>query len=148
MKRTPLKRGDKPLRADPQKQREWQERSRKPLKSGDKAMARTTMKSRPSKRKVNYEAELDVLTPALIARSGGYCEARIPGVCQGEAHHRHHRQVGRFAGSNSLENLLHLDFSCHDHIHLHPSWSREMGYLVKRTDNPADIPWGKLRKIT
>lgn len=148
MKRTPLKRGTKPLKADFEKTREWQQRSRKPLKTGDKPMQRTEMSRKPTKRKRDYEAELDALTPALLKRSRGMCEMAIPGVCSGKATHRHHRKVGRGKGTNAgIWCLIHCCTECHSYAHLHPQWSRELGFLVRKTDDPFEIPVTKLRRV-
>lgn len=138
----------KALKADPEKTKKWIQDSRKPLPRGDKPMKRTAITKKPSKKKVDYEKELNDLTPELLKRSRGMCEARVSAQCSGRAEHRHHRKVGRRKGSNTIENLLHLCHACHSHIHLHVTESRELGYLVKGSDNPAEIPWSRRRKLT
>ena len=138
----------KALKADPEKTKKWIQDSRKPLAQGDKPLKRTEMKKKPSKKKVEYEKELDELTPALYRRSKGLCQARVSPQCRGRGEHRHHRKVGRGKGTNTIENLMHVCNRCHEHIHLHVTESRELGFLVKRTDDPADIPFSAIRKVT
>ena len=92
-----------------------------------------------SRRQREFLAELGKVTPALRARSGGRCEARIRGVCGGAAIHRHHRRpsrVRRDGKANRLSNLLHLCYFCHSYIHLHQPWSREHGYLLSTESDP------------
>ena len=55
----------KPLKADPEKTKKWIQDSRKPLPQGDKPLKRTEMSKKPTRKKVDYEKELDELTPAL-----------------------------------------------------------------------------------
>lgn len=138
-----------PLRADPAKTREWQQRSRSPLGSGGTPLKRTEMSRKPTKKKTAYEAELDALTPDLVLRSRGVCEANVPKVCTGNATHRHHRKLGRGKGTqDSIEALMHLCDDCHDYCHLHRTWAREMGFIIRRSDDPKAIPFSRLRKVT
>ncbi|MGE0796207.1 MAG: HNH endonuclease [Acidimicrobiia bacterium] len=65
---------------------------------------------------------------AVAERSGGRCEVRIRGVCTGRAVHLHHVQR-RDGGDHSPSNLLHVCRRCHDHVHAHPAWAREHGFI-------------------
>lgn len=73
---------------------------------------------------------------AVRARSTGWCEAMIPGVCNGRARHMHHIRRRGQGGAHVAENLLHLctlgerGAGCHAYIHAHPAWSIEHGYLA------------------
>ena len=71
---------------------------------------------------------------AVMARSGGRCEARIPGVCQGRATNLHHRRLRSQGGLNTASNILALcgtgSTGCHGHIHARPEWARERGFLL------------------
>lgn len=71
---------------------------------------------------------------ALYRRSDGLCE-----VCQCRASEAHHRKNRSQGGTWAVENLLHL---CHDHHRLiteHPEMSREFGWSVRSTDDPAAV---------
>ena len=92
----------------------------------------------PSPAKTAYEAELDEQRPKVQRRSQGRCEARLPG-CTGAATHVHHRKLRAQGGDNGLHNLLACCSSCHSRIHLHPFKSYGAGFLVRSTDDPADI---------
>lgn len=149
MKRSPLNRGTKELKANPEKTREWQQRSRQPLKTGDKALQRTEMKRCKGKKAKADDAALDAATPDLVERSEGRCEAAIPNVCTGTATDRHHRNRNR--SDNRLVNLMHLCANCHTldvkSIHQQPDWAKELGFLVKRSQDPAEVPVIKMRRI-
>ena len=81
-----------------------------------------------SERRERFEAELDTLTPLLVARSRGICE-----ICgSGVAIHRHHRLRRSQGGRNELANLLHLCRLCHDTVHAYPAVSYERGWLLRR----------------
>jgi hypothetical protein len=95
--------------------------------SGDLVKRRKPLRAR-SERRIAYEAELDALTPALCARSGGRCE-----ICRDvEATERHHRLRRSQGGLNSLENLLHLCRYCHGVVHRYPGLSYERGWLFRK----------------
>jgi len=111
-------------------------------------MARKEMTRGTTRKKDAYEARLDELTPALLERSKGACEVRWPGVCTGNAVHRHHRKMGRGRGSqDGVEDLLHVCYACHSHLHLHPKTSYTAGYLVSRYRNAGKVPVSRLRKV-
>lgn len=155
----------KPLKADPEKTKKWIQDSRKPLPKGDKTLKRTEFKRQPiekdgkptpdrdawkrrkSEKKKAYEKELNALTPELLKRSRGMCEVSVSPQCNGRTEHRHHRKVGRGKGTNTLAGLLYVCNACHSHIHLHVTESRGLGYLVKSSDDPAEIPWSRRKKL-
>lgn len=129
MRRTELKRGTKGLK-------------RTELKRGDSQLKRTAIKPRKSTAKAEYDAELDRLTPYIIARAGGQCELRIPGVCKGgrALMARHHRQMRSQGGPNTPANVKYIcDLGCHAWIHKHVERSYLMGWLVKSHDDPELI---------
>lgn len=79
-----------------------------------------------SERRIAFEAELDAITPALCARSGGVCE-----ICgESAATERHHRLRRSQGGLNELENLLHLCRYDHGLVHRYPALSFERGWLL------------------
>jgi hypothetical protein len=110
---------------------------RKPMKRGPGKVAKANKKG------------LDAATPALLERSGGMCEARIPGCCTGKATDRHHRTKVR--SDNRLANLMHLCTNCHTAspkaIHRNVDWAREHGFLLKRTENPEERGWSSFRRV-
>lgn len=62
-------------------------------------------------------------------RSGGLCEIRATG-CDGRATDMHHVLRRSKGGKHDAGNLLHLCWSCHHvHVHAHPLWAKEYGYL-------------------
>jgi hypothetical protein len=65
----------------------------------------------------------------VAARSGGWCEARLAGVCRGKATMNHHVRLRSRGGTNSAANLLHVCGWCHAYIHDHPRLSRELGFI-------------------
>ena len=42
----------------------------------------------------------------------------------------HHRKLRKHGGTNDRANLIMVCLDCHNHIHAHPAWSREVGLLV------------------
>lgn len=52
-------------------------------------------------------------------RSGGACESRVEGVCQGRGHHAHHVVLRARGGPDTADNLLWVCWSCHHWIHTH-----------------------------
>lgn len=77
-----------------------------------------------------FEKEFREVRPLVRERSGGRCEIRIPSVCDGAAHHVHHRRTRKRGGDNSMENLLDTCVACHGYLHDHPLWSEELGFLL------------------
>jgi hypothetical protein len=121
------------LRANPEKVRAWQQRSRKPLK-------RTPKRTVPDRPKQTGSRGFSAKVRARIRRrSGGRCEAGIVGVCELWATGMHHRKLRRH-GDHTEANGLHVCKSCHDEIHMHPAWSYEQGLLVRATSDPASVP--------
>lgn len=76
-------------------------------------------------------------------RSGGWCEAGIPGVCTGQGQSMHHRKNRSQGGTWDVENILHLCGDgvrgCHGWITEHPKLSYESGWAVRSHWNPADV---------
>ena len=67
----------------------------------------------------------------VVARSGGRCEAAIPGVCLGAAASIHHRVKRSRGGTWAPSNLLHVcgdgTIGCHGWIEHHPKQARYEG---------------------
>lgn len=51
-------------------------------------------------------------------RSGGRCEAGLPG-CRGAATQLHHKKYKSRGGSDAAINLAHLCDACHEAVHRH-----------------------------
>lgn len=66
------------------------------------------------------------------SRSGGDCEARVERVCAGRARHMHHVVLRSRGGKHTARNLLDLCLPCHDHIHAHPIWATEHGFMARK----------------
>jgi hypothetical protein len=69
----------------------------------------------------------------VMARAGGYCEARVEDVCSFRASHAHHLVMRSQGGNDTPGNLLAVCAECHEHIHRNPEWAYERGFLFKRT---------------
>jgi hypothetical protein len=81
----------------------------------------------------------DAVKAKVRARSGGWCEARIVGVCTGRASQIHHRKLRRH-GDHRLITALHLCLECHAFAHDHPEFSYRMGLLVQAHRDPKTVP--------
>jgi hypothetical protein len=102
-----------------------------------KRSAKSVAKSR------QFEADLDAVTPDLIKRSGGQCEARIVMVCGSgmSIAHRHHKLPrSNPACTNDLDNLLYVCQACHSWIHGHPKEAYALGLLRRSTSAPNYTP--------
>ena len=74
--------------------------------------------------------ELRDVKPELLARSGGYCEARVSKDCTKVGTDPHHVRRRSQGGGNGGANLLWVCRCCHECIHAHPESSRELGLLA------------------
>jgi 5-methylcytosine-specific restriction endonuclease McrA len=86
-----------------------------------------------SERAISYAAELDEITPLLLARCHRICE--ICGAAPVE--HRHHRLRRGQGGKNTLSNLMGLCNGCHTTVHRYPSASYDRGWLLRRKEVDA-----------
>ena len=79
----------------------------------------------------------------VYARSGGDCEARIVGVCQGRGTNWHHRKNRSQGGLWRPSNGLHLCGSgttgCHGWISHEPEKSFRKGWAVRSRFDPRDV---------
>lgn len=93
-----------------------------------------------SKKQREFDAELDAITPELMARAEGSCELMIPNVCAGSLNlHRHHRRSRRIRKdqkANILANLLVLCQPCHVLVHHEIRWSKAHGFIVSSNSDP------------
>lgn len=88
-------------------------------------------------------------------RSGGDCEVRIVGVCQGRATNFQHRKARIHGGDWSPSNGIDVCGSgnasgCHGYIHQHPMASIEKGWTVPSWADPSKTPvevwmWGSMQ---
>ena len=78
------------------------------------------------------------------ARSGGWCEMQVPGVCLGRATNWCHRvgkgQGGQWRASNGLAGCGSGTTGCHGWCHANPAAARERGWMLRRTEDPAAVP--------
>lgn len=83
----------------------------------------------------------------LVARSGGWCEARLP-MCVGGATDTQHRITQKHGGRhgiardrhNRLSNLLDLCRPCHRWVTDHPLLSEQLGLSLKENDPTEACP--------
>ena len=72
------------------------------------------------------------------------CQIAIPGICRGEATHKHHRKLRKHGGTDEAANLLALcgtgTLGCHGYVHANPAISYERGWLVHSWDDPKEVP--------
>ena len=96
-------------------------RSRKPLRSNTPLKGKTRLKPISDKKRKQI-AELDAITPELMARAGHRCEyvrhekvtEFIPDRAPLERHHIDHNE-----NNNEIENIAILCPACHDYWHAH-----------------------------
>jgi hypothetical protein len=84
------------------------------------------------------------MRPRVAWRSGGICEAHLPG-CKRIATVVHHRKRRSQGGTNDIANLMHLcagpwGDGCHEKIHRNPMLSFTCGFLVRSTEDPIEVP--------
>lgn len=123
-RRTPLKRGA-PLPRSPMPLR------RVPMVSGS-ALARSPFVARPAKR----SPEETRARAAVRRRSGGRCEGCPAAVATDYSHRQARSQGGAWCPSNAL----HLCRACHAWAHSGPEMARSVGWMVRRSEDPAVIP--------
>jgi hypothetical protein len=117
-RKTPMSRGTKPLRSDPERQREWQRRSRKRLPA-------------KSERRIDETPERQALVAKVLAERP-VCEATLPWCCT-----RASAEVNELMrGSHVLGGYLDVDrvtalcHNCHAWISVRPTWSYNHGQQV------------------
>lgn len=113
----------------------FQNKPRKPLPKAKRAPARV---GRKSKREAAAWRECKV---AIIARSGGYCEGNVPGVCprwkHGATQSHHCWPSDRDRGIHDPDRCLHLCTAVHDWAHTHPKPAADWGILRPRSGIPG-----------
>lgn len=93
------------------------------------------MKRTPLKQKRAKQATTTVKSQ-IVARSNGQCEARLDG-CAGAGHHLHHVLRRSQGGKETVDNLIHVCWTCHNTIHANPADALERGLLArKQTGEP------------
>ncbi len=95
------------------------------------AMRRSGPLRRVSAKKRAADAELAEARAYVELHSGGWCEARIEGVCTGRGEVVHHIKPRSKGVDHSPTNLLHCCNACHTiGIHAHPAEARARGLLA------------------
>jgi hypothetical protein len=80
-----------------------------------------------------------VLRDLLWGQSEGLCD--LCGIqLPVKGWHAHHRKLKSQGGRDETANLLALHFPCHDRIHDNPTWSKQRGYIVHPSYDPATRP--------
>lgn len=78
------------------------------------------------------------------ARSGGWCELGIPGVCEGRATNFSHRvgaaHGGPYSAVNGLDACGSGTTGCHGWATHNRTVARERGWILFSTDDPAASP--------
>lgn len=62
-----------------------------------------------------------------------WCAVTVPGICAGQASHRHHVKRRSQGGTDGWENTLDVCGRCHEYIHAHPEESYVNGWLARST---------------
>lgn len=83
----------------------------------------------------------------LVARSGGWCEARLP-MCLGGATDSAHRITQKSGGRHGaakrahdvLSNVLDLCRACHRWTHDYPALAKSIGLALDEQDDPRQCP--------
>lgn len=127
-RKTELKRGDKPLRADPAKTRDWQDRSRKPLPQASK------------KRKVGLVERRRFAREVLKERPR--CEAQLVG-CTGKSSEVNELQRGPARRKCWLdrEKVTALCSACHRFITHNPDWAYRHGHQLPHEREVTTKEW-------
>ena len=99
---------------------------------------------------MSVSAFSDAVRARVMARSGGFCEARIPG-CRDEASQIHHRRPRGAGGSRDprtgqAANGYALCLPCHDYIERNRAEARDKGWLVRQGADPREIPVFRYRR--
>lgn len=95
----------------------------------EKHMERRKPLRRMGRKGAERRERMDVARPVVFARDLWRCQARIIGVCIGEAHHAHHVLPRSRGGPDTLENLVSLCGPCHVWVHGHPDEATALGLL-------------------
>ncbi len=97
-------------------------------------MRRTRLRARSAKRRVE-NVERRVVLEQLVAERGPGCEARVEGVCTGQAQDGHEVLTRARGGSiTDPANIKILCRRCHDWIGTHPEAAHERGLLKHSWD--------------
>lgn len=64
-------------------------------------------------------------------RSKGWCEIRVPRVCEGRAVEFHHKLMRSQGGPDTPENLAHACTACHMYVHRNTGWAYKVGWLIR-----------------
>lgn len=128
MKRSGPPKRTKPLRANTATTRAWLQRSRSPL--------RRDGTQRPRPRRATNRAYADACRD-VDSRSGGWCEANVPGVCPAGRHraeHHHHIVLRAQGGPDEAWNLLHVCARVHTWAHdENRAEAERLGIIRRRT---------------
>jgi hypothetical protein len=109
----------------------------------------STFAPKPAAKPVRSGHRIAVDVVAVVkARSGGWCEIAIEGVCTGAACQRHHRITQKAGGrhgaaarrSDRASGLLDLCFCCHDVVTNRPARAYTYGWSLKEKQDSAMEP--------
>lgn len=96
-------------------------------------------------------ASMDRIPPAVrrqvMARAGGYCEARVEGVCTGQPEHLHHKRLRSQGGGHTAANLIAVCEEDHRWIHDHPDAAISLGLLARTEFEPESSAVTKVEKV-
>lgn len=89
-------------------------------------LKRTAMKRKPRRGGIMPQE----VYQAVTRRSGGRCEAAMPGICTGQAQDLHHRQR-RQKGNDIVVNCIYICRACHHHItFVSPAEGKTRGLII------------------
>lgn len=87
-------------------------------------------RSQPIKRRnPRWDADWRRARTDVKARSVGYCEARVTGVCTTRGEHIHHIILRSRGGPDEPWNLMHLCNACHTWAHANPKQATRLGII-------------------
>lgn len=110
-------------------------RRSEPLKRSTKPLKRTRIKPVSDKQRKS-NAELAALKPALIERSGGYCEVRLSPHCTGVGTAGHHILKQSQTDDHDIDLIAWSCWPCNDYVEVHADEAEAAGMLIKSWDKP------------
>lgn len=110
------------------------------MKRGGPLKRHTALRRAGFRPKRHYDREYRTVWAWVMERAGWRCEVEHDGTrCENRATQAHHVLRRSQGGADDPSNLLATCAVCHHHIHAHPEWAYQRGYL-RRSSSVRLIP--------